>query len=96
MERLNLSKHYFLIKMYLQSRKQSDYSYFQVDKVPPFYWMQGVEDMVVWVMLPEGTTKRDLKVTLKPSEILVKIGNEEKIAGRLWNVLDGDSMTWLD
>ena len=56
--------------------------------------MQGVEDMVIWVMLPEGTTKRDLKVTLKPSEILVKIGNEEKIAGRLWNVLDGDSMTW--
>ena len=24
--------------------------------------MQGVEDMVVWVMLPEGTIKKDLKV----------------------------------
>jgi hypothetical protein len=68
--------------------------HFQVDLAPSFYWMQGVEDMVVWVMLPEGTTKRDLKVTLKPSEIVVKIGNEEKLVGRLWNVLDGDSMTW--
>ena len=45
----------------------------QVEKVPSFYWMQGVEDMVIWVMLPEGTTKRDLKVTLKPSEIVVKV-----------------------
>jgi hypothetical protein len=35
--------------------------------------MQGVEDMVIWLMLPEGTTKRDLKVTLKPSEIVVKV-----------------------
>ena len=24
--------------------------------------MQGVEDIVIWVMLPEGTTKRDLSV----------------------------------
>jgi hypothetical protein len=34
----------------------------QTEKVPPFFWMQGVEDMVIWVMLPEGTTKKDLKV----------------------------------
>jgi hypothetical protein len=37
--------------------------------------MQGVEDMVIWLMLPEGITKRDLKVTLKPSEIVVKVTN---------------------
>ena len=53
--------------------KKIENSHFQVDLAPSFYWMQGVEDMVVWVMLPEGTTKRDLKVTLKPSEIVVKI-----------------------
>ena len=50
--------------------------------------------MAIWVMLPEGTVKSDLKVVLKPSEVFVKVGNEVKISGKLWNVLDGDSMTW--
>ena len=35
---------------------------------PPFYWMQGPEDMVVWVTLPPETTKKDIKVVAKPSE----------------------------
>jgi len=48
--------------------------------------MQGVEDMVIWVILPEGTTKRDLKVTLNASEIYVKVGDIEKINGKLWLV----------
>lgn len=52
--------------------------------VPSFFWMQGVEDMVIWVILPEGTTKRDLKVTLHSSEIYVKVGDVEKINGKLW------------
>ena len=33
-------------------------------------------------------------MTLKPSEVMVKVGNDVKISGKLWNVLDGDSMTW--
>ena len=35
-----------------------------------------------------------LQVTLRPSEMLVKVGDETKISGKLWNILDGDSMTW--
>lgn len=64
------------------------------DRGPSFFWMQGVEDIAVWVMLPEGSSKKDVKVILKPSEIVVEVGNEEKISGKLWNILDGDSMTW--
>jgi hypothetical protein len=41
---------------------QTPFLSLQTEKVPPFFWMQGVEDMVIWVMLPEGTTKKDLKV----------------------------------
>lgn len=26
--------------------------------------------------------------------MLVKVGDETKISGKLWNILDGDSMTW--
>jgi hypothetical protein len=46
---------------------------FQPEKVPSFFWMQGVEDMVIWVMLPEGTTKKDLKVN-KQSTMVFFIG----------------------
>jgi hypothetical protein len=56
----------------------------EAPKVPAFFWMQGVEDVAIWVPLPEGTTKRDLKVTLKASEIYVKVGDVEKINGKLW------------
>ncbi len=43
---------------------------FQPEKVPSFFWMQGVEDMVIWVMLPEGTTKKDLKVNKQSTMLL--------------------------
>jgi len=63
-------------------------------KPPPFYWMQGTEDMVVWVQLPPDTNKREIKVSMRPSEMRVSIKGEEVFGGKLWNVLDGDSMTW--
>ena len=57
---------------------------------------------MIWVKLPEvpgggnPVTKRDIKVTLKPSEITVKFAQETeaRVSGKLWNVLDSDSMTW--
>lgn len=61
---------------------------------PPFYWHQGVEDMVIWVVLPPDATKRDIKVIMKPSEIQMKFKGDLLFGGKLWNVLDGDSMTW--
>ncbi len=66
------------------------------DRSPPFYWFQGVEDMVVWVPLDEGETwtKRDIKVQLKPREMAVTLRDKKAIGGELWNVLDTDTMTW--
>ena len=61
---------------------------------PIFYWFQGVEDMVVWVMLPKDTNKKDIKVILKPSEISVSYKGQQLFGGKLWNILDSDSMTW--
>ena len=34
------------------------------DPPPPFYWMQGMEDIVIWVPLPPNTNKREIKVTM--------------------------------
>ena len=31
------------------------------DPPPPFYWMQGMEDIVIWVELPKKTNKREIK-----------------------------------
>ena len=50
--------------------------------------------MVVWVMLPKDATKRDIKVVLKPSEITVSFKGQKLFGGKLWNIIDGDSMTW--
>ena len=61
---------------------------------PPFYWLQGVEDMAVWVMLPKDTHKKEIKVSLKPSQMSIKIKNETVLDGKLWGVIDSDSMTW--
>ena len=61
---------------------------------PPFYYLQGVEDITAWVMLPEGASKRDIKVSLKPRELLVSFKGKEIISGRLWDVLDSEDFTW--
>ena len=61
---------------------------------PPFYWLQGVEDMAVWVMLPKDIHKKEIKVSLKPSQMSIKIKNETVLDGKLWGVIDSDSMTW--
>lgn len=73
---------------------------FQV--VPPaFYWAQGVDEIRVAVPLPpvsaEGLLgKRDIKVDLKPSELSVKFRDQaaDGVCGRLWNVLQSDSLVW--
>jgi hypothetical protein len=61
-----------------------------VEKPPAFYWFQGVEDMAVWVMMPEDTIKRDIKVVLKPSHLYIKIKDQVIIDDKLWNILDSD------
>jgi len=61
---------------------------------PPFFWHQNVEDVLIWAVLPEGCSKRDIKVVLKPREISLEIRGERVFSGQLWNVLDTDSMTW--
>ena len=43
------------------------------EKPPAFYWLQSVEEMVVWVMLPQKINKKEIKVHLKPSHMSVKI-----------------------
>ena len=64
------------------------------EKPPAFYWLQGVEDMAVWVMLPDDVNKRQIKVTLRPSHMSVKVKDEMVFDGKLWNVIDSESMTW--
>ena len=55
-----------------------------VEKPPLFYWMQGVEDMVVWVMLPDGITKKEIKVVLKPSHLIVRLKDQTIIDGKIF------------
>ena len=50
--------------------------------------------MAVWVMLPKDTNKKEIKVSLKPSQMSIKIKNETVLDGKLWGVIDSDSMTW--
>ena len=64
------------------------------EKPPVFYWMQGMEDIVVWVPMSEQINKKEIKVILKPSHLQVKLKNETIIDYKLWNVIDSDSMTW--
>jgi len=64
------------------------------EEPPAFFWLQGVEDMAVWVMLPSDIHKKEIKVSLKPSHMSIIIRNETIMEGKLWGILDSDSMTW--
>ena len=64
------------------------------EKPPTFFWLQGVEDMAVWVMLPPDIHKKEIKVSLKPSHMSIIIKNETIMEGKLWDIIDSDSMTW--
>lgn len=64
------------------------------DEPPKFFWMQGVEDIVIWLRLPININKREIKVTFKPSYMSILIRNERKLDGKLWGVIDSDSLTW--
>ena len=63
---------------------------------PPFYWLQDVEDIVLWVFLPDGLSakSKEIKVTLKPRELTVNFRGQTLFGGPLWNVLDSGSLTW--
>ena len=61
---------------------------------PPFLYYQNVEDIILWLDLPEDVGKRDIKVTLKPRELEVSLRGEKKVGGATWNVLDSDSLSW--
>lgn len=61
---------------------------------PKFYYLQDVEELVVWVPIAADTTKRDIKVSVKPRELSVALKGEPVVAGELHHVVDTDSMTW--
>ncbi|XP_040578963.1 nudC domain-containing protein 1 [Lepeophtheirus salmonis] len=60
----------------------------------PFHWYQTVEDIIVWILLPKETTKRDIKVEFKPSFLAVFVKGEPLVSGKLWNILESDTMSW--
>ena len=61
---------------------------------PAFYYLQGVDDITVWVVLPEDAHKRDIKVSLKPRELKVSFKGKEIISGKLWDILDSEDFVW--
>ena len=61
---------------------------------PAFYYLQGVDDITVWVMLPGDAHKRDIKVSLKPRELNVSFKGKGIISGKLWDILDSEDFVW--
>ena len=61
---------------------------------PAFYYLQSVDDVTVWVMLPEDAHKRDIKVSLKPRELNVSFKGKTIISGKLWDILDSEDFVW--
>ena len=49
---------------------------------------------VVWIVLPENTGKRDIKVNLKPRAMEVLFKGEKYMGGNLQHILQSDSLTW--
>lgn len=61
---------------------------------PKFYYTQGPEDIVIWIVLPENTGKRDIKVAMKPRELTVTVKDEKVAGGELHHIVQGDSLIW--
>ena len=61
---------------------------------PTFYYLQSVDDITLWVILPVEAHKRDIKVSLKPRELNVSYKGSAIISGRLWDILDSEDFVW--
>lgn len=46
-------------------------------RTPWGQWYQTMEDVVVEVNVPEGTTSKEIKVDFKPKQLTCKVRNEE-------------------
>lgn len=57
-------------------------------------WGQTIEEVFVEVNVPEGTRARDVRCSIHPRRITVKVGGEEVIEGRLYGTVLVDDSVW--
>ncbi|XP_078543003.1 nudC domain-containing protein 1 [Lissotriton helveticus] len=66
------------------------------NKAPVYTWQQTAEDSTVLVVLPEESTKEDIKVTFSPSRIDLQFkGVPSFLNGPLHAAIDHESSTWI-
>lgn len=64
-----------------------------------YRWGQRADDVWLYMILPDGLSVTDLRVTFKPHQLGIFVKDVALYDGELWNVgerkgIDADSSTW--
>ncbi|CAD5117786.1 DgyrCDS6538 [Dimorphilus gyrociliatus] len=62
--------------------------------IPPYYWYQSTEEVVVTVCAPEDITKSDVECTIAKKDILLRINTSTILEGSLYESVSPDESTW--
>eukprot|EP00371_Babesia_bovis_P000254 XP_001608901.1 nuclear movement domain containing protein [Babesia bovis T2Bo] len=60
-----------------------------------YSWEQNFDGVVVYVDVPQGLKKADIKVKFEPKHLTIKLGTDINIAGELCQVTDTEESTWI-
>ncbi|XP_014467548.1 PREDICTED: nudC domain-containing protein 1 [Dinoponera quadriceps] len=64
-------------------------------KIPKYYWSQDEDSLTVWVKIPKRcSAEQQPKISVKPLELCVAIGNEILIQGKCQHRLEENMATW--
>ena len=63
-------------------------------KQPPYQWTQTLRDVTLTLPLPEGLSKRGIKVHFKPTHLRVEFKGEAVVDGELQRRVKCEDSTW--
>lgn len=63
-------------------------------KIPKYYWSQDEDSLTVWVKIPKQYNTKQPKISVKPLELSVAVGNEVLIQGECQHRLEENMATW--
>ncbi|KAM4705426.1 nudC domain-containing protein 1 [Rhinophrynus dorsalis] len=64
-------------------------------KGPLYYWQQTGDDVTLTFQLPEGMTKEDVTIKFSPTEISIRLKEQDFLKGQLHSVIDHESSVWI-
>jgi HSP20 family molecular chaperone IbpA len=64
------------------------------EKELQYMWRQTTKDIIIWVQVPEQTSKSDLNVTVDTDQVKIKCKDSVLLEGSTWHCSEPQLTTW--